>query len=64
LAFAKHWQVKAGDTVSVKQSHGGSGKRAGSVIDESPRGGSASYWWWTAVRGLNPLLQYWRKIVG
>jgi sulfate transport system substrate-binding protein len=32
-AFAKHWQAKTGDTVSVKQSHGGSGKQARSVID-------------------------------
>ena len=32
-AFAKFWQTKTGDTVSVKQSHGGSGKQARSVID-------------------------------
>ena len=32
-AFAKYWQAKTGDTVSVKQSHGGSGKQARSVID-------------------------------
>jgi sulfate transport system substrate-binding protein len=32
-AFAAHWQKKTGDTVSVKQSHGGSGKQARSVID-------------------------------
>jgi sulfate/thiosulfate transport system substrate-binding protein len=32
-AFAKHWKTKTGDTVSVKQSHGGSGKQARSVID-------------------------------
>ncbi|TAL22396.1 MAG: sulfate ABC transporter substrate-binding protein [Aquabacterium sp.] len=32
-AFAKYWKVKTGDTVSVKQSHGGSGKQARSVID-------------------------------
>jgi sulfate/thiosulfate transport system substrate-binding protein len=32
-AFAKHWQAKTGDTVTVKQSHGGSGKQARSVID-------------------------------
>ena len=32
-AFAKHWQQKTGDTVTVKQSHGGSGKQARSVID-------------------------------
>ncbi|MBI3369129.1 MAG: sulfate ABC transporter substrate-binding protein [Burkholderiales bacterium] len=32
-AFAKHWQAKTGDTVVVKQSHGGSGKQARSVID-------------------------------
>jgi sulfate/thiosulfate-binding protein len=32
-AFAKYWQAKAGDKVTVKQSHGGSGKQARSVID-------------------------------
>ena len=32
-AFAKHWQAQTGETVSIKQSHGGSGKQARSVID-------------------------------
>ena len=32
-AFAKYWQANTGDKVSVKQSHGGSGKQARSVID-------------------------------
>jgi sulfate transport system substrate-binding protein len=32
-AFSRVWQAKTGDTVSVKQSHGGSGKQARSVID-------------------------------
>jgi sulfate/thiosulfate transport system substrate-binding protein len=32
-AFAKYWQAKTNDKVSVKQSHGGSGKQARSVID-------------------------------
>jgi len=32
-AFAAHWKAKTGDTVSIKQSHGGSGKQARSVID-------------------------------
>jgi sulfate/thiosulfate-binding protein len=32
-AFAKYWKAKTGDSVSVKQSHGGSGKQARSVID-------------------------------
>jgi sulfate/thiosulfate-binding protein len=32
-AFAKYWQAKTGDKVTVKQSHGGSGKQARSVID-------------------------------
>jgi sulfate transport system substrate-binding protein len=32
-AFAKHWEGKTGDKVSVKQSHGGSGKQARTVID-------------------------------
>jgi sulfate/thiosulfate-binding protein len=32
-AFAKHWKAKTGDVVTVKQSHGGSGKQARSVID-------------------------------
>ncbi|MDE2277390.1 MAG: sulfate ABC transporter substrate-binding protein [Burkholderiales bacterium] len=32
-AFAAHWKAQTGDTVTVKQSHGGSGKQARSVID-------------------------------
>ena len=32
-AFAKYWKAKTGDNVSVKTSHGGSGKQARSVID-------------------------------
>jgi sulfate/thiosulfate-binding protein len=32
-AFIAHWKAKTGDVVTVKQSHGGSGKQARSVID-------------------------------
>jgi sulfate transport system substrate-binding protein len=32
-AFARQWKAKTGDNVTVKQSHGGSGKQARSVID-------------------------------
>ncbi|MGI4880233.1 MAG: sulfate ABC transporter substrate-binding protein [Janthinobacterium lividum] len=32
-AFAKEWQAKTGDVVTINQSHGGSGKQARSVID-------------------------------
>jgi len=32
-AFAKYYQEKTGDTVSINQSHGGSGSQARSVID-------------------------------
>ena len=32
-AFAEHWKAKTGEIVSVKQSHGGSGRQARSVID-------------------------------
>jgi len=32
-AFAPYWQKKTGDKVTIKQSHGGSGKQARSVID-------------------------------
>jgi sulfate/thiosulfate transport system substrate-binding protein len=32
-AFAKHWQEKTGDKVSVDQSHGGSGAQSRAVID-------------------------------
>lgn len=32
-AFAKHWQEKTGDKVTIRQSHGGSSKQARSVID-------------------------------
>jgi sulfate transport system substrate-binding protein len=35
-AFAKHWKAQTGDNVTVKQSHGGSGKQARSVIDGLP----------------------------
>jgi sulfate transport system substrate-binding protein len=35
-AFAVHWQARTGDRVTVKQSHGGSGKQARSVIDGLP----------------------------
>jgi sulfate/thiosulfate-binding protein len=33
VAFAKHWKDKTGDTVTVQQSHGGSGRQARAVID-------------------------------
>ena len=32
-AFATHWKAKTGQEVSFKQSHGGSGKQARSIID-------------------------------
>ena len=32
-AFARHWQEKTGDKVTIRQSHAGSGKQARSVID-------------------------------
>lgn len=32
-AFAKYWKGKTGEAVTVKQSHGGSGKQARAVID-------------------------------
>jgi sulfate transport system substrate-binding protein len=32
-AFAKHWKSTSGQDVTIKQSHGGSGKQARSVID-------------------------------
>ena len=35
-AFIKHWKAKTGDVVTIKQSHGGSGKQARSVIDGLP----------------------------
>jgi sulfate/thiosulfate transport system substrate-binding protein len=35
-AFAKYWKGKTGDDVTVKQSHGGSGKQARTVIDGLP----------------------------
>lgn len=31
--FAKHWQEKTGEKVTIKQSHGGAGKQARAVID-------------------------------
>jgi sulfate transport system substrate-binding protein len=35
-AFAAHWKAASGDEVRVRQSHGGSGKQARSVIDGLP----------------------------
>ena len=35
-AFARYWKAKTGDDVIVKQSHGGSGAQARSVIDGLP----------------------------
>ena len=32
-AFARHWAAKTGQKVSIRQSHGGSGKQARTVID-------------------------------
>jgi sulfate/thiosulfate-binding protein len=32
-AFIKHWKAKTGQDVSIKQSHGGSGKQARGIID-------------------------------
>jgi sulfate transport system substrate-binding protein len=34
--FARHWKAKKGEDVSIKQSHGGSGKQARTVIDGLP----------------------------
>lgn len=33
VAFARFWKAQTGDSVTIKQSHGGSGKQARSVID-------------------------------
>ncbi|MCI0540476.1 MAG: sulfate ABC transporter substrate-binding protein [Verrucomicrobiales bacterium] len=33
VAFAKHWEAKTGDKVTIQQSHGGSSKQARAVID-------------------------------
>ena len=35
-AFVKHWKEKTGETVEIKQSHGGSGKQARGVLDGLP----------------------------
>ena len=35
-AFAKHWKATTGQDVTIKQSHGGSGKQARSIIDGIP----------------------------
>ncbi|HYF60632.1 MAG TPA: sulfate ABC transporter substrate-binding protein [Burkholderiaceae bacterium] len=32
-AFAEHWKARTGETVAIRQSHGGSGRQARSVID-------------------------------
>ncbi len=33
VAFAKYWQAKTGDTVTIQSSHGGSGKQARAIVD-------------------------------
>ena len=33
LAFAKYWKARTGQTIAIRQSHGGSGKQARSVIE-------------------------------
>ena len=35
-AFAKHWKAKTGHAVEIRQSHGGSGRQARSVLDGLP----------------------------
>ncbi|WP_299066591.1 sulfate ABC transporter substrate-binding protein [Accumulibacter sp.] len=35
-AFGKYWKAKAGDNVTINQSHGGSGKQARAVIEGLP----------------------------
>lgn len=35
-AFAKYWQARTGDVLTIQQSHGGSGKQARAVIDGLP----------------------------
>src|SRR5215207_2709196 len=35
-AFAKYWQEKSGETVTIEQSHGGSSAQARAVIDGLP----------------------------
>jgi sulfate/thiosulfate transport system substrate-binding protein len=35
-AFIKHWQEKTGERIAMRQSHGGSGKQARTVIDGLP----------------------------
>jgi sulfate/thiosulfate-binding protein len=36
LAFARYWKAKSGQTVTIEQSHGGSGKQSQSVINGLP----------------------------
>ena len=31
--FARHWKAQTGETVTIRQSHGGAGKQARAVID-------------------------------
>ena len=35
-AFARHWKEKTGQTITISQSHGGSGRQARAVIDGLP----------------------------
>ncbi len=40
--FARHRKVRTGDTLTIQQSHGGSGKQARSVIDRLVAGARGS----------------------
>ena len=33
IAFARHWQAETGETVTIRQSHGGSGRQARAVME-------------------------------
>ena len=53
-AFAKHWEAKSGQKVTIRQSHGGSGKQARTVID----GLAAVIGEWIGAPGADGQLDY------
>jgi sulfate transport system substrate-binding protein len=53
--FAKHWKAQTGETVTIRQSHGGAGKQARAVIDEvitpNPKTSGGARWNYLAAWG-------------
>ena len=53
--FAAQWKAKTGDNVTIKASHGGSGKQARSILDGLPADVATLALGFRMPVGLNPL---------